>query len=171
MIMRPGNMVNDLTWDRIRWNEKIAFIPKEVHKNRKKDGKYKLTIKVLKMLKRRQKENIWNFPYVFWRLESGKPVKIAERWIQRKWDDIMVEAGIREKEKSEGEEPLRFYDLKHTRLSRLGASKAANVLLLKAISNHSSTQSLERYVKNDALIDPALALMEEVDENWAENGV
>ncbi len=57
------------------------------------------------------------------------------------------------------EEDLHFYDLKHTRLSRLTAS-GASILLLKTISNHASSSSLERYVKNSALKEAALELLE-----------
>jgi hypothetical protein len=78
----------------------------------------------------------------------------------------MKEAGIRDREEAEDIEPLRFYDLKHTRLSRLGA-RGATVFELKRISNHKSTASLERYVKNEALNGRALRLLE---ENDAEKG-
>jgi len=159
--MRPVNIIS-LPWTRINWIKKEAFVPKAEHKNRKKDGKYLLTAKVLKMLKRRQEENEWDFPYVFWRLVYGRPAQIKKRWIQRQWEDIMTEAGIRKREEKEGKEPLRFYDLKHTRLSRLGA-RGATVLELKRISNHTNTASLERYVKGDALNGVALRLMEEDD--------
>lgn len=161
--MRPGNICN-LQWERIRWDEKIAFVPKEEHKQKEKDGQYKLTPKVLKMLKQRYKENQENgkFPYVFCRYEEKKSKKITVRWIQRKWQKIMEEAEI--------VEDLRFYDLKHTRLSRV-ATLGASVLQLKEISNHSSTQSLEKYVKGDALKKATLELLERVDEVWADNGV
>lgn len=168
--MRPKNIVNDCTWNRIHWDEKepYVFIPKNKHKNRTKDGSYLLTKKVLRILSRRYEESrkFKDFPYLFWRMENGKPFKITEAWIQRCWNEVLKNVGIREKEEAEGQDRLRFYDLKHTRLSRLGA-KTGNVLLLKRISNHKDTKSLERYVKGNALNGYAMKALEEDD---GENG-
>ena len=83
-------------------------------------------------------------------MENGKPVQITEAWIQRGWVEIMKETGIREREDAENGEHLRFYDLKHTRLSRL-ARRTGNVFYLQKISNHKDTKSLEHYIKGEAL--------------------
>ncbi len=172
--IRPDNMIK-LTWDRIHWDERIAFIPAEEdeyglrHKQKGKDGKYLLDDEVLKMLKRRYKENQENgkSPYVFYRYEGGEPKPIKPKWYQRKWNLVKEEAGIDKKEKAEGKEPLQFYDLKATCISQ-NASLGASVLELKEISNHSSTQSLERYVRPEALKESALELMKK--RNQALNG-
>lgn len=168
--MRPKNIINHTTWESIHWNEKepYVFIPKDKHKNRTKDGSYLLTKKVLEILTRRKEEsrNFEDFDNVFWRMENGKPVPVSEAFIQRAWNEVLENVGIREKEEAEGQDRLRFYDLKHTRLSRLGA-KTGNVLLLKRISNHKDTKSLERYVKGNALNGYAMKALEEDD---GENG-
>ncbi len=65
---------------------------------------------------------------------------------------------------------LRFYDLKHTRLSRVGA-QGASVFLLKRISNHKSTASLEKYVKGEALNGAALRALEMDATENGEEGV
>lgn len=149
--MRPGNIIA-LSWDQIRWNEKEAFVPKEEHKQKFKDGHYLLSEEVMKMLRRRQKANEENgrFPLVFCRYEAGKSKEIKIRWLEGQWEKVMEEAGI---------EDLHFYDLKHTRLSRI-AAKGANVFQLKCISNHSSTTSLEKYIKKDALKESAREYLE-----------
>ncbi len=149
--MRPGNIIA-LSWDRIQWEKKEAFVPKEEHKQRFKDGNYLLSEEVLKMLRRRQKANEENgcFPLVFCRYEAGKAKEINIRWLQNQWQKVMKEAGI---------EDLHFYDLKHTRLSRI-AAKGASVFQLKCISNHSSTASLEKYIKKDALKESARVFLE-----------
>lgn len=149
--MRPGNIIA-LSWDQIRWNEKEAFVPKEEHKQKFKDGHYLLSEEVMKMLRRRQKANEENgrFPLVFCRYEAGKSKEIKIRWLEGQWEKVMEEAGI---------EDLHFYDLKHTRLSRI-AAKGANVFQLKCISNHSSTASLEKYIKKDALKESAREYLE-----------
>lgn len=87
---------------------------------------------------------------------------IKIRWIENQWQKVMEEAGI--------EEDLHFYDLKHTRLSR-AAADGGSVFLLKAISNHSSTASLEKYVKGDCLKEAALELLEKTNQIWNNNGV
>jgi len=170
--MRPKNILNHVTWDRIHFDapEPYIFIAKSEHKNRTKDGKYFLTAKLQKMLRRRQAENVLNFPLVFWRLEAGKPVKITEGWVQRRWNEVLEKAGIREKEEAEGMENLRFYDLKHSRLSRVGA-QGVSVFTLKRISNHKSTASLEKYVKGEALNGAALKALEMDDTENGEEGV
>lgn len=166
--MRPTNIVNDCTWDRVHWDEKEKwiFIPKNVHKNRKKDGNYLLTKRVMTMLKRRREESkdFEDFSHIFWRMENGKPVKISEAWIQRAWNEVLRNIGIREKEEAEGQARLRFYDLKHTRLSRLACETGGNLFILKRISNHSDTKSLERYVKGIALNGHAMEALERDDE-------
>lgn len=170
--IRPDNMIK-LTWDRIHWDERIAFVPAEEdeyglrHKQKGKDGKYLLDDEVLKMLKRRYKENQENgkSPYVFYRYEGGEPKPIKPKWYQRKWNLVKEEAGI--DKKADGKESLQFYDLKATCISQ-NASLGASVLELKEISNHSSTQSLERYVRPEALKESALELMKK--RNQAMNG-
>lgn len=146
--MRPANEC-DLQWTWIRWDEKVAIVPKEFHKQ-KNEGRYLLNDKMIEMLRRRQKE-AGDYLYVFWRTESGsnKRHKITTRWIQHKWTKVMAEAGI---------EGLHFYDLKHTLLSRL-AALGATLSWLKAVSNHASTASLERYVKMHAQKESALDLL------------
>lgn len=150
--MRPGNIIT-LTWDRILWEKREALVLAQQHKQKFRDGHYLLSSEVLKMLRRRQKENEENgrFPLVFCRYEGGKAKPILIRWIENQWGKVLKEARI--------EEDLHFYDLKHTRLSRLTAS-GASILLLKTISNHASSASLERYVKNGALKEAALELLE-----------
>ena len=148
--MRPHNIVN-LTWDRINWDERGIFIPAEEHKQKGKDGHYLINDVALRILKHREKED-GSSELVFYRTEGGIPFrakKITLRWIQRKWQEACDIAGI---------ENLHFYDLKHTCLSRL-AGKGANVFILKRISNHSETKSLEKYVKDAGLKEPALQLM------------
>ncbi len=149
--MRPGNIIT-LSWERILWDKQEAFVPKEAHKQKMKDGHYLLSSEVLKMLRRRQKANEENgrFPLVFCRYEAGKSKEIKIRWLERQWEKIMEEAGI---------EDLHFYDLKHTMLSRI-AAKGASVFQLKCISNHSSTTSLEKYIKKDALKESARSFLE-----------
>ena len=127
---------------------------------------------VLKMLKRRYKENQENgkSPYVFYRYEDGEPKPIKSKWYQRKWNLIKKEIGIKEKEEKKEagyEESLQFYDLKATCIGQ-NASLGASILELKEISNHSSTQSLERYVRPEALKESALELMKK--RNQALNG-
>jgi len=169
--MRPVNIIN-LLWDRIDWDKKEAFVPAKEHKNRKKDGHYMFNDETKKMLKQMYKANQENgkFPYVFCRYECDKPKKITMRWIQRMWTKIMEEAGIREMEEAKGEEPLRFYDLKHTRLSRAGAT-GGNDYQLQAVSNHSDPASLKKYIKKDACKEAARELLERVDKVWGNNGV
>ena len=58
-----------------------------------------------------------------------------------------------------GIEDLHFYDLKHSMLSRI-AAQGASVFQLKCISNHSSTTSLEKYIKKDALKESARKFLE-----------
>jgi integrase len=134
-------------------DEKAAVVPKEFHKQ-KNEGRYLLNSKMIKLLKRRQKKAGESL-YVFWRSEngSGKHINVTTRWIQYKWAGIRTEAGIKD---------LRFYDLKHTCLSRL-AAMGASVFLLKAVSNHATTASLERYIKNHALKEPALDLLDRMN--------
>ena len=104
--MRPKNIINHTTWESIQWDEKepYVFIPKENHKNRTKDGSYLLTKKVLEILTRRKEEsrNFENFTNVFWRMENGRPVKVSEAFIQRAWNEVLDNVGIREKEEAEG---------------------------------------------------------------------
>ena len=148
--MRPHNIVS-LTWDRINWDERDIFVPAEEHKQKAKDGHYLINDVTLRLLKHRKKED-GSSKLVFYRTEGGipfRPKKITLRWIQRKWQEACEIAGI---------ENLHFYDLKHTCLSRL-AGKGANVFILKRISNHSETKSLEKYVKDAGLKEPALQLM------------
>ena len=174
--IRPDNMIK-LTWDRIHWDERVAFVPAEEdeyglrHKQKGKDGKYLLDDEVLKMLKRRYKENQENgkSPYVFYRYEGGDPKPIKSKWYQRKWNLVKEEAGIDKREKADGKEPLQFYDLKATCISQ-NASLGASVLELKEISNHSSTQSLERYVRPEALKESALELMKKRNQAMNANG-
>lgn len=149
--MRPSNILS-LRWDQILWEKQEALIPKEQHKQKFRDGHYLLSEKVLKMLRRRQESHAenGNFKFVFSRLEGGKSKKILIRWVQNKWQEIMEEAGI---------EGLHFYDLKHSMLSRI-AAKGASVFQLKCISNHSSTISLEKYIKKDALKESAREFLE-----------
>jgi integrase len=148
--MRPINMIQ-LKWSDIRWNEKpvpIAFVPGEIHKNRK-DGEYLLSDRVIKMLRRRQSEN-GQSDLVFVRYEGQRPWPITHCWYQRRWNEVKEEANkILEKRVSDLRIPkkLRFYDLKATCLSRAGASE----FQLQAISNHTNTASLQRYVRRKAL--------------------
>jgi len=174
--MRPDNMIK-LTWDKIHWDERIAFVPAEEdeyglrHKQKEKDGKYLLDDEVLKMLKRRYKENQENgkSPYVFYRYEDGEPKPIKSKWYQRKWNLVKEEAGIDKKEKVESKEPLQFYDLKATCLGQ-NAALGASILELKQISNHSSTESLEVYVRPEALKKVALELMNRRNKALNSNG-
>ena len=148
--MRPHNIVS-LTWDRINWDERGIFVPAEEHKQKGKDGHYLINDVALSLLKHRKKED-GSSKLVFYRTEGAipfRPKKITLRWIQRKWQEACEIAGI---------EDLHFYDLKHTCLSRL-AGKGANVFILKRISNHSETKSLEKYVKDAGLREPALQLL------------
>ncbi len=46
------------------------------------------------------------------------------------------------------------------------AAVGASVFQLKAISNHSSTASLEKYVKGDCLKEAALELLEKTNQVW-----
>ena len=142
----------DLKWTWIRWDDSEIVVPKEFHKQ-KNEGRYLLDEEVLEMLKRRKKE-AGDFPYVFWREEngSGKRLKVTTRWIQYKWAEVIAEAGI---------EDFHFYDLKHTCLSELAATGASE-FYLKAISNHASTASLERYVKPHRLRNEASRIMEQM---------
>jgi len=145
--MRPNNIIN-LRWEQIDWEQKQAFISVEEHKQGHA-GKYLLK-KVIPLLKRRQEEN-GDFPFVFYRLDgAGKPKRIRHRWYQRQWEKIMEDTGIRSEEEARGEEPLRFYDLRHTCLSRV-AAKGANEFQLKAISNHGDPNSLKHYIKDGAV--------------------
>jgi integrase len=150
--LRPSNEC-DLEWSWIRWDEEMIIVPKEFHKQ-KNEGRYLLNSEMVNMLRRRQKEDLKfedDFPFVFWRTENGSKTlhKISKRWIERKWTAVMEEACIKN---------LHFYDLKHTCLSKLAAT-GANVFLLKVVSNHTTTASLERYVKRHALVDPAFDLL------------
>jgi len=148
--MRPHNVVS-LTWDRINWDERDIFVPAEEHKQKGKDGHYLLNDVALRLLKHREKED-GSSELVFYRTEGGipfRPKRVTLRWIQRKWQEACEIAGI---------EDLHFYDLKHTCLSRL-AGKGANVFILKRISNHAETKSLEKYVKDAGLREPALQLL------------
>lgn len=120
---------------------------------------------------------------------SGKRIKVTTRWIQDRWVQVMEEAkealekareearkerlkALEEREEFdedeemeefedeiEEKEDLHFYDLKHTCLTRL-AAKGASEFMLKAVSNHLSTASLERYVKPYAFKDEALDLLD-----------
>ncbi len=155
--MRPSN-ITTLTWDKILLNKKRAIVPGELHKQ-KRDGHYLLNREMVKMLKRLRELNSQNgnSPFVFTRYENGKSKPINIKWIQRIWNEIIAEAGV---------ENLHFYDLKTTCLSRL-ARKGASLLLLKAVSNHSSTASLERYISDDALKEEALRLMETGVSDWS----
>ncbi len=177
--MRPDNIIK-LTWSKIRWDERVAFVPAEEdeyglrHKQKEKDGEYLLDDEVLKMLKRRYKENQANgkSPYVFYRYEDGEPKPIKSKWYQRKWNLIKEETGIKAKEEKKEagyEEPLWFYDLKATCIS-LNASMGASENLLMKISNHSSTQSLQRYIRDDVLKESALELMKRRNQLLNANG-
>jgi len=159
--MRPSNILS-LHWDRILWEDQKAVVPGELHKQ-KKDGHYLLDGEILEMLKRLQELNSQNgcSPFVFTRYKNGKSKPIKLKWIQATWNQITQEAGV---------ENLHFYDLKTTCLSRIAAI-GANVFQLKAISNHSSTSSLERYVSEGALEEEALRLMEKRNQVWDNNGV
>jgi len=53
--MRPGNIIT-LSWDRILWDKKEAFVSKEEHKQKFKHGHYLLNSKMINMLRRRQKQ-------------------------------------------------------------------------------------------------------------------
>lgn len=148
--MRPHNIVN-LTWDRINLDERDIFVPAEEHKQKDKDGHYLLNDVALRILKHRKKED-GSSELVFYRSTGGvppRPKKISLRWVQRKWQEVCEIAGI---------ENLHFYDLKHTCLSRC-AGRGGNVFLLKRISNHAETKSLEKYVKDAGLKKPALQLL------------
>jgi len=150
--MRPINIIQ-LKWDDILWDEKIAFVPKEIHKNKKKDGRYLLNDEILEMLERRQKEN-GKSNLIFVRYEGQNPKPITKTWIQRKWRFVKKEANkILEEQDSDLRIPeeLRFYDLKATCLSRAGARKGATEYILKTISNHADPASLKKYVRTKAL--------------------
>lgn len=150
--MRPINIIQLEKVD-ILWDEKIAFVPKEVHKNKRKDGRYLLNDKILEMLKRRQKDN-GKSNLIFVRYEGQNPKPITKTWIQRKWRAVKKEANKILEERGSGlriPDDLRFYDLKATCLSRAGAQKGATEYILKTISNHADPASLKKYVRTKAL--------------------
>lgn len=152
--MRPINIIQ-LKWTDIHWDEKIAFVPGEIHKNRE-DAEYLLNDRVIKMLEKRQSEN-GQSELVFVRYEGQRPWPISHCWYQRRWNKVKKEANkILEKRGSDLRIPkkLRFYDLKATCLSRAGAA-GASVHQLKAISNHTNAASLEYYVRKKVLQDSA----------------
>lgn len=161
--MRPGNILS-LRWDKILWDRQEAKVPKELHKQKNKDGYYLLDGAMLEMLKRLQELNSQNgcSPLVFTRYVDGKHKEIKPKWIQRIWNEVMKEAGIKN---------LHFYDLRTTCITRMAALPGTNVFNLKRVSNHSSTASLERYVSQDALKEATLELMEKKNQIWNRNGV
>jgi len=144
--MRPNNIIG-LKWSRISFDEREAFVPADEHKQKDRDGHYLLNNIVLDLLKRRKKESSDGLVF---QLKNGK--KISMKWIQREWKSACEKAGI---------VGLHFYDLKHTCLSRL-AGNGSNVFILKRISNHSSTASLEKYVKAAGLKEPSLKALNSV---------
>lgn len=137
--MRPNNIIG-LTWDKISFDEREITVPAEEHKQ-KIAGHYLLNNVVLNLLRRRKKDSDNRFVF---HLENGRGVTM--KLLQKEWKLACEKAGI---------EDLHFYDLKHTCLSRL-AGNGSNVFILKRISNHSSTGSLEKYVKAAGLKEPAL---------------
>jgi len=138
--MRPNNVIG-LVWNRILFDEREAFIPAAEHKQKEKAGHYLLNNVVLDLLRRRKEESSDGLVF---HLDNGK--KVTMKWIQKEWKRACEKAGV---------EGLHFYDLRHTVLSRL-AGNGSNVFILKRISNHSSTASLEKYVKAAGLKEPAL---------------
>ena len=168
--MRPINIIR-LEWNEILWDAKpvpIAFVSKEIHKNKTEDGEYLLNPEILGMLKRREKEN-GSSNLVFVRYEGQNPHAITESWIQRKWRAVKREANeILEREGSDLRIPedLRFYDLRATCLSRAGANGATEYQLM-AISNHKDPHSLKKYVRKKALQESAI----EFTRNGVKTGV
>lgn len=168
--MREINIIQ-LEKDNIRWDEKpvpIAFVSKEIHKNKTEDGEYLLNPEVLKMLHRRQDEN-GSSNLVFVRYEGQHPKAITESWIQRKWRAVKEEANkILEERGSDLRIPdgLRFYDLRATCLSRAGANGATEYQLM-AISNHKNPHSLKKYVRKKPLQESAI----EFTRNGVKTGV
>lgn len=168
--MREINIIQ-LEKDNIRWDEKpvpIAFVSKEIHKNKTEDGEYLLNPEVLKMLKRRQNEN-GSSRLVFVRYEGQNPKPITESWIQRKWRAVKEEANQILKEQGNDlriPNDLRFYDLRATCLSRAGANGATEYQLM-AISNHKNPHSLKKYVRKKPLQESAI----EFTRNGVKTGV
>lgn len=136
--MRPKNILL-LTWEQIRWDEELIFVPAIQMKNRREDGWFGINETARAILEKYRKHN-GSFPYVFARQDAvGNFRRITPSWYQRLWREACEEAGIKT--------DLRFYELKHTLGTRM-AINGESQFIIQGVMNHASLASTARYVKN-----------------------
>jgi len=143
--MRNQNIL-DLTWDRISFDKQEAFVPADTHKQKDHDGHYLLNTTILDLLEKLKKKSSKS-KYVF-HFPNGK--KIGIKWVQRNWRATCEKAGV---------EDLHFYDLKATCLTRMAGKKEINPFILQHFSNHSSLNSLQKYIRAAGLREKTLEVI------------